>query len=60
MFASTDILDRAYSFCTADRERRGTWLRLRADWLVRIASSNVPARKQQRKTHGRKARGGLA
>src|SRR5262245_37896809 len=48
MFASTDFPDHASSFYTADRERRATWLRLRADWPVRIASSNLPARKWRR------------
>jgi len=41
MFANMEIPDRASSFCTADPERRATWLRLHVDWPVRIASSNL-------------------
>jgi hypothetical protein len=55
MFACTDIPDRAYSFYTADRERRDTWLRLRADWLVRIASSNRSS--EEAATRGSRSQG---
>src|SRR3954464_5044768 len=40
VFASTEMLDRASSFCTGDLGQRAIWLPLRADHRGRTTSSN--------------------